>query len=147
MNQEIADIFGTFHDGGIESWEGDLKSLRLKIDCTYLAELIEPEFQYFYILLSALNIFEFHPWEGAVKTEIDDALSPELEIGYANIEDGIVKVSCNQHDEVGIGGMLWIKAASISVQNEIGDQIDPSELYALSDKFWEQWRKDGEVQN
>lgn len=43
MIQEIADIFATFHDGGIESWEGGFEKLNLKIDCICLAQMIDPD--------------------------------------------------------------------------------------------------------
>lgn len=142
MIQEIADIFATFHDGGIESWEGNFSELKLKIDCIYLAQMINPDYEYFFVTLKGIELLEFHPWEQPIRKKLSDVLSPELEIAYSKIEDNIVKVSCHQYDkDLGdAGGELWIKAKSISVQNEDKISISPEDLYALRRKYWNKSR-------
>ncbi len=138
MIQEIADIFATFHDGGIESWEGGFEKLNLKIDCIYLAQMIDQEYEYFFVTLEEIELLEFHPWEGQVIKELSDILSPELEIAYSKVEDNTVKISCHKYDDNwgDVGGELWLKAKSISVRNQGQINIPTEDLYEISRTYW-----------
>lgn len=84
--QDISDIFSIFHDGSIESYSGDYQLLTLKVGCLYLAELIDPTFEYFYLELAEIEVLEFDSWTSPperpniLKTELADIFQSDLEI-------------------------------------------------------------------
>ena len=144
MGNEIADIFATFHDGGITGWNGDLKKLTLTIQCDYLAAQFQEGFENFYVTLENIELIEFDPWmnpinlKKTIKKELSDIFAAELEIGYAKTENEIVSVSCNQHytEFDYCGGTLLIKAKSINIMNHEYEKITPEELYKASENYW-----------
>ena len=146
---EIENIFATFHDGGITEWQGDLKELTLKIECQYLAQEFQDDFENFYITLSNIEHIEFEPWMNSVtlekvnKTELKDIFKAELEIGYAETKNGVVKVSCNQHNTEFdyYGGTLFLKAEKIEIKNHLKQKLIPSDLYKASDNYWNKFSK------
>ncbi len=144
MINEIRDIFATFHDGGIIGWQGDLKQLTLKIECQYLGQEFANGFENFYVILHDIEHIEFEPWMEPItlkvvnKTRLEDIFKAELEIGYAKIVNGMVEISCNQHD-IGFdycGGVLFIKAKNIELQNHLKQKLAPTDLYKASDNYW-----------
>lgn len=101
--QNIADVFQMFHDGTIAGYEGDDSLLRLTIECQYLAEIINPEFELFYIELSEVTKFDLDAWNPIDQPPLilrgfKEALKAELEIGYSDVVDDHVRISCHQHE-------------------------------------------------
>ena len=150
MTKEIEDIFATFHDGVIIEWKGDLKHLTLKIDCEYLGQEFQDDFKYFYITVNNIEHIEFEPWMNPIKlekinkTELNDIFKAELEIGYAETVNGIVKISCNQHNTEFdyCGGNLFLKAESIEIQNHLKQKLIPTDLYNASNSYWNKIREE-----
>jgi hypothetical protein len=60
--EDLADTFSIFHDGCIEDWSGDHQLVRLKIGCQYLAELIDPAYDAFFLDLRGITRLELDPW-------------------------------------------------------------------------------------
>lgn len=149
MKKEIEDIFATFHDGGITEWKGDLKQLTLKIECQYLGQEFQDDFENFYLIINNIEHIELEPWMNPIKlekinkTELNDIFKVELEIGYAETIDGIVKISCNQHDTKFdyCGGNLFLKAESIEIKNHLKQYIKPIDLYNANDSYWNKFRE------
>jgi len=46
---KVADVFNILHDGSIKEWWHNEHVLTLKISCKYLAELIHPDYIFFFI--------------------------------------------------------------------------------------------------
>ncbi|QWG09938.1 hypothetical protein KM029_19850 [Flammeovirga kamogawensis] len=140
----IENIFTTFHDGGITGWEGDLKQLTLKIECQYLGKEFQEGFNFFYLLIYNIEHIELEPWMNPITlkkinwTELKDIFKAELEIGYAETLNGIVKVSCNQHNTNYdyCGGNLLIKAKKIEIKNHLKQKITPTDLFKASENYW-----------
>jgi len=124
--QDMCDIFSIFHDGAIESWEGNKDLLVLTIECHYLAERIDKTFNRFFVELKNIDFIEFEPWPNpidlpvTIKTDLDDIFKAALEILYANVKDEKVVVDCNQH---GVsfdyhGGNLTISCEKIQTYDQ-----------------------------
>jgi hypothetical protein len=149
MINEIEDIFATFHDGGIIEWKGDLKQLTLKIECQYLGQEFQDDFENFYLIINNIEYIEFEPWMNPIKLEkinktgLNEIFKAELEIGYAETINGIVKISCNQHDSEFdyCGGNLFLKAESIEIKNHLKQNIKPIDLYNANDSYWNKFRE------
>jgi len=149
MKNEIENIFATFHDGGITDWKGDLKQLTLKIECQYLGQEFQDDFENFYLIINNIKHIELEPWMNPIKlekinkTELNDIFKAELEIGYAETINGIVKISCNQHDTEFdyCGGNLFLKAESIEIKNHLKQNIKPIDLYNANDSYWNKFKE------
>lgn len=149
MTNEIEDIFATFHDGGITEWKGNLKKLTLKIECQYLAQEFKPDFENFYVIINNIEHIELEPWMNPItlekinKTELKDIFKAELEIGYAETKNGIVKISCNQHDTEFdyCGGNLYLKAERIEILNHLKEKLMPTDLYKTNDNYWNKFNE------
>lgn len=149
MTNEIEDIFATFHDGGITEWKGDLKQLTLKIECQYLGKEFQDDFENFYLLIHNIEHIELEPWMNPItlkkinKTELKEIFKAELEIGYAETVNGVVKISCNQHDTDYdyCGGNLLIKAQNIEIKNHLKQKLSPADLYKASENYWNKFSK------
>jgi len=136
--QEISNILATFHDGGIEDFEGNYSELELKIGCTYLAEIEKEGNEYFFLTITDVNRFEFHHWNGTVTKDLKEIIELDLEIGYSKVEDGIAKTSCNVwiKEEGDSGGELWIEAKYRDLKNQDREPMEPETLYELSKTYW-----------
>jgi hypothetical protein len=143
MTQEVSDIFSTFHDGGIDSFKGDLKKLELKIDCTYLAEIEKKGYRFFYVILSNVNKFEFNILNGEIINEIDKIIELDFEIGSSNVEDDIAKVFCLIHLDHGktTVGELWIQTASTELKNHNKETLQSTDLIKMSNLYWSKSKK------
>ncbi len=149
MTNEIEDIFATFHDRGITEWKGDLKQLTLKIECQYLGQEFQDDFENFYLLIHNIEHIELEPWMNPItlkkinKTELKEIFKAEIEIGYAETVNGVVKISCNQNDTDYdyCGGNLLIKAENIEIQNHLKQKLLPTDLYKASENYWNKFSK------
>ena len=136
--QELLDILGTFHDGGIDGFKGDHTELELQIGCTYLAEIEKEGNQYFFLTITDITRFEFHHWNGEAVKGLKEIIDLDLEIGYSMADNGIVKTSCHvwMEDNDDSGGELWIEANFEDLKNQDKKLISPESLYELSSIYW-----------
>jgi hypothetical protein len=145
MNAEkIKDVFSTFHDGEIAGWEGDKTCLRLKIECEYLAELINPVFNHFHLEITEVQQLIFIPWMNPIEltqeyfVELKDMFQANLEILSAEIANDLVKIYCNQHDTSFdyCGGTLCLNCNDISIFDQRGKEMTIDQLAAISNSYW-----------
>ncbi|MDD2346531.1 MAG: hypothetical protein PHY85_10385 [Bacteroidales bacterium] len=145
---DIRDIFSIFHDGGIVDCKGDFNKLTLTIQCNYLAELINPDFENFYLDLTEINKLDFDPWMNPIDLEkIDfdsheDYLKVDLEILSAEIKDDSIIVTCNQHDTDldFCGGILMISAKNFNLYDHKMTPMTIDQLDLICRKYWDNAR-------
>lgn len=140
---KIEDVFNIFHDGSIEEeYEFKNNTLLLKISCLYLAELVNKDFEYFYIKLSNLKTFSLKPWHRSLDTKaisnISEILNFQLEIKSCDIENNIFNITClSNYIEDNGGGNLLIDADTINVYDETKKEITLSSLISISKNYWD----------
>lgn len=147
VTEQIRDIFGTLHDGGIADWQGDLNVLTLAIDCEYLAKRVNNSFEKFYVELSGIDIIELHPWSKRAematipKTELAEIFEADLEILAAEVQGDVVMIVCNQSDEKFdyTGANLIISCQSIRIFNQDKFPITVDKLKEISKNYWDDW--------
>lgn len=152
VQNDIRDIFSIFHDGGIVDCRGDLQKLTLTIQCNHLAELINPDFENFYLDLIELNKLDFYPWMNPIELEkIDfdsykDYLKVDLEILSAKIKDDLIIVTCNQHDTDldFCGGNLMISAKDFNLYDHKLTPMTIDQLDLISRNYWDNASKSPE---
>ena len=144
-HQNLADIFSIFHDGTITDWSGDLHHLRLTIECQYLAELIDPTFDTFYVELFEIDYLEFEPWPNPldlpviIKTDLHSIFLAELDILNADEKESrYVEIVCNQHDSRYdyCGGRLRVSCQHVSVSDQLNNPLTIDELDILCNRYW-----------
>lgn len=144
---KILDTFTCFHDGGIVEYEGDSKKLVLKIDCTYLAELIEPAFNYFFVELKNVSLFEFEGWLSResgteIINDIESIVKLHPEILSSDIEKGYVEIVCNaDYAENFKQGILKVNSEEITIYNQDKVEISIDSLEQLCSQYWNKHKK------
>ncbi|BDD01373.1 hypothetical protein PEPS_36530 (plasmid) [Persicobacter psychrovividus] len=149
MINNIRDVFSIFHDGGIVDCQGDLNKLILTIQCNYLAELINPDFENFYVDLICVNKLDFDPWMNPIdlkKIEFkshEEYLKVDLEILSSEIEDDYVLITCNQHDTDldYCGGNLIISANDFRLFDHNKNVMTIEELESICRLYWDKFSK------
>jgi len=147
--KNIRDIFSILHDGSIIGWTGDKNLLTLKIDCQYLAKIIAPTFEHFFIELTDINKLVLEPWMNQIDldqecfVELKDIFQAELEILSAEVENDFVKVSCNQSDISFdyCGGTLYIDCKSIKIFDQNKAELTIDKLDEVCKEYWEEFAK------
>lgn len=142
--ENIADTFYAFHDGDIIFEKEDNGNQIWKIECEYLAEMINPKFKLFWIKIYNCKFLQFEPWMNPIElpkeiwTSIKDIFKTELEISSAKEKEGIVEVSCNQHnsDFNFCGGKLSIDCEGIEVFDEHWNLIESDKLGEICNLYW-----------
>lgn len=145
--QDICEIFGCFHDGCVDAWEGNKDLLKLTIGCTYLAELIEPAFNSFYLELEGIDKFAFEPWwrdmqRKDVLTRFEEVFHEDncLEILSADITGEYVTIIVDDfHGELFSGGNLLLSARALRLYDEAGRPMSVGELVAVAKKYWDRF--------
>ena len=145
--EEVRDIFSILHDGTISSWNGDVTSLTLTVECQYLAELIDPSFDRFYVELVEVKELFLSTWPNPADlpeqklVHLKDIFAAELEILSAEIEDGKTVVVCNQHDTDFdyCGGSLVIDCATVKVYDQSKNALTIERLNEVCKSYWDKW--------
>ena len=129
--EEVCKVIAALHDGAIESCEGTYEALWVKVGCTYLAELIEKEFDYFYLRLLAVKKFDFEEYGGQIRQlyNTNDLTDIDIELLSSEIDSECVKTYCTK-------GILWIQCESIEIFDHNERAIVASELYNLAALYW-----------
>ncbi|MFM2387548.1 MAG: hypothetical protein RL660_2305 [Bacteroidota bacterium] len=137
------------HDGVIESWTGSKEKLLLKISCLYLAELINKDFEYFYVEIAEVQKIELDTWINPIEdgpqilTELSDIFKAELEILSAENKDSGVVITCNQpFREINYsGGHLTLNCTSVKVFKQDRNELTIKALKELCTQYWDSFRK------
>lgn len=150
--QDIRDIFSILHDGETAAWRGNEDFLTLSVECEYLASTINKSYTHFYVEFEMIGKLEFYPWRNAslpqiVFTKIDDIFKAPLMILSADIENDIVKITCNAQGNIYDywGGFLLLNCESIKVFDEGKQQLTIDEFDAVSNNFWDEVSKQTEA--
>ncbi|MBP4143212.1 hypothetical protein J3S90_15510 [Flavobacterium sp. P4023] len=142
--ENIRDVFSIFHDGIILNWNGNEELLQLIIDCEYLAQKIDKSFTSFVIELKNIEKIEFNPWMNPInlpqKTfiKIEDIFQTGLEILSADIENEMVKITCNQHNlnYEYCGGTLLLNCKSLKIFDENKNELTIDEINKICEEYW-----------
>ena len=137
------------HDGGISAWTGDKNLLILTVECQYLAKCIDKSFDRFYIELTNVSELFLSTWPNPFDlpvqtlTEPSDIFKAELELLSADIKDGEVIISCNQHDAEFdyCGGNLTISCETIKVFDQSNNELTIDQLDTICKNYWGEWNK------
>lgn len=147
-HQNLADIFSIFHDGTITDWSGDMHHLRLTIECEYLAELINPTFDTFYVELFGIEFLEFEPWPDPVdlpvilQTDIPAIFQTELGILNGEVGENCVKIICETLERnIGyVGGILHLNCSDAGMFNQQQQPITLDRLKEIATIYWNRFQ-------
>jgi hypothetical protein len=143
--QDLEDIFSILHDGSIEEWTGDKTKLTLKVSIIYLAELINPSFEFFYVELLNIKKIELEPWMNPPEIEqkifktLEDIFKVELEINSAKLQGKEILITCLQHNIKFdySGGNLIINCEEAKIYDQSMAFLTIEELNEICNKYWE----------
>lgn len=141
--EHIAQVFSIFHDGSIALEEVTLTYQCWKIDCQYLAEMLQPEYNYFFVKLYGLTLLEFHPWNNDLEAPLAIWASPQqifrddIEILSTVVEEDKVKIygnlSTSDHYS---GGELCINCQGLTIADETQQLLTLSDLKQIATNYW-----------
>lgn len=145
----IQNIFNIFHDGTIETWNGDKSKLTLKISCLYLAQRINKSYEYFYLELINIDTITLNPWtipidaQDIIKTNLQEIFETELEILNAEIENGSVEISVAQsNSNINYsGGILTLNCQEIKIYDHQKVLINLEYLEDICNQYWDGFGK------
>ena len=145
--ENIKNIFSIFHDGSIVSCRLENDSLLMEVEIQYLAERINPQFRRFMICLNEVQNLSFSMWSSNLKSPVIVTSDPEkifkaeLEILKGDIENGNIKVVCDQHSSEFdyCGGEIYFSASSAEVTDEAGKSYSIEALGILCKEYWDDW--------
>jgi hypothetical protein len=145
--EEIAEVFGIFHDGCISGGTKVYRTAKLIVEIEYLAERIRPTYRKFTVQIDDLEQVRFTPWTDDGHPLVPDitgfAEIASLDLGVlsAEAEGSKVRIACTQ-GRPGLGycgGFLEMAAERCSVFDESGREWTLEELRRLSDDYWSDW--------
>ena len=142
--QDIADVFSILHDGFIISYESNDEKILLTVECPYLAERINADYELFYIELKGVKKLEFETWSNPVDLPVQVLIQPkdifqaELEILSAEIIGGNVHVACKQHNTCYdySGGYLFINAKAIKIYDQGKNELTIDVMGKICNEYW-----------
>lgn len=132
--QKINQILNIFHDGVIEGIESNDHHIVLKLSCSYLANLVKPTNEYFYLTFHQVDLFEFHYWDESVVTDISALIDLNLEICHSELTDDCIKVSC--YSDTRSGGELFIQASFQELRTQDLKRLTIQELDQIQKRYW-----------
>ncbi len=140
---EIADVFSIFHDGSIINWAELEDGLELEVSCIYLAELINKDYELFYIKLINIHEIFFEPWyiqqeKDEKITGYDKLFTLHLEIMSGKIMENHIGVFSytRSYPELFSGGILKIGCDYITVFDQKKNALSYSTLDNLCRTYW-----------
>lgn len=140
---DIEDLFNSFHDGSLVIQDRQSNPQIWKIDCEYLAEMIYPTFNFFYLKIYAIQQLSFEPWfDDTSKEKVAwtgsklDAL--DLEILSAKSNGKTIEVIGLEDFVDGIsGGTLSLLCEKIEVFDQQSQSITLEELKVIVELYWQ----------
>lgn len=136
--RKIVEVLSALQESWMEEMRLENGDLNIKVDCAHLAEIIDPAYKYFYLVLKNVDDFYFEPWdedETRVNTVKEvQLLKPDI-INVEAEESGYVKVYSNCTN-VYSGGNLFILANDIKIFDEDFAEVSMVRIMELSEKYW-----------
>ena len=140
---KVADVFDILHDGSVKEWWYHEHVLTLKISCQYLAQLIQPDYNFFFIDLVGTRKVELQPWwdniiENDVLIKLEEIFAGELEILSAKIVQDKVQVACNQRSKTlsYTGGNLILRCENVVIHDEAKTELSLNEFDKICNAYW-----------
>lgn len=129
------------HDGSIRDWSGDRHCLTLQVDCQYLAELIDPSFESFFVELAQIETLHFDAWAEPTRTmtDLDGIFQNDLEILSAASKENRVEITCSCWEPGFRGGTLFLSARSINIFDQQRRELTTAELAGICKKYWDKF--------
>jgi hypothetical protein len=119
-------LFNLFHDGSVLSLHRKKQDIELHIDIQYLAEIVDPAYTYFRVVLQNCRECALRLWDDEERYYDDEhimnMLLRDMEIARASIEHDQVHVHCVGGPK-NPGGSLIISCGSILLFDEGGQEI------------------------
>ena len=140
---KIATVFSLFNNASIVEVQGDLAYLKLKIACQNLAQMIQPNFLYFYITLNHIEYIALVPWatkkNNIVLQDINTIFQNILAIGEVLVmdESDIISIKCYINNREIEGGDLNIQCQDIQIADEENNSISLNDLAYLVKQYWQ----------
>ncbi|WMJ73739.1 hypothetical protein RCC89_11265 [Cytophagaceae bacterium ABcell3] len=137
-SEVIRDVLAIFMEGIFEELSVHHNDINFKIECSYLANIIDPCFKNFYGTLKNVQDIYFIPWddESIVLTSMKEIARVKPDILSVEIEeDGYIKIYGNCLNGF-TGGSLFFKADHIKIYTEEFETISHEALLELTDRFW-----------
>jgi len=146
--QDVADVFSGFHDGVITGFEGDYEKLILIMECQYIAEKVNPNYERFYIELLSVEKLEFDTWRSTEKhpekilSDLRQIFQTELEIMTGKVDDDHVFILCRVDDiDYGYtGGIIRMNCNGIKIHDQGGDELSLGSFHEIVSGYWESAR-------
>ncbi len=135
---KIVEIFSQLQEGFIEEMSLIEGSLNLKIECIHLANQLESNYKYFYVVLKNTKDVYFLPWDDedmSVSSLKDIQLFRPDILNVEQVDNDYIKIYSNC-ENVYSGGCIYILATDIIVFDEALNEIQLKALNELSDKYW-----------
>ena len=139
--EKIANSFYAFHDGDIKLETVEGLNQIWKIECRYLAEIINPKFDCFWIKIFHCQEIQFSPWVEPLEiwTKIQEVFKTELEISSAKVIKGKIEINCHQHN-VNFdfqGGEILLDCKGIEVYDQEWNLIHYEDLRKICKDYWD----------
>jgi hypothetical protein len=149
--ENIRSSFSLFHDGTICGFENYPEKLRLKVDCYYLSERINPEFECFYVELYKPTDFLFEPWSDEdfprkTITDLNTISQSEYNIFTCKIEKEKyhLDVEIEEPKTALIGGTLSFDCDGIKIYDQSNNEMSFEQLSNLSQQYWSEFENQNE---
>jgi hypothetical protein len=141
-SQELEALFSVLHDGGIEEASIKGTNIRLKIGITYLAELIDPKYEFVFLELNDVESVEYHAWadETLILKDWTAIFNLGIEILSAKLNEyGQVEVysKCDDAPDDSLeGGTLILKCKAYKLFDEGQGLISLKTMKDLASRYW-----------
>jgi len=146
--ENIRSTFSIFHDGTICGFENYSDKLKLKVDCYYLSERINREFECFYVVLFKPTKLEFEPWSNKgfsrkIISDLNVITQWEYNIFTCKTETGRYQIDVEIDDPKTdlIGGSLNFDCEGIKIYDQSMNEMTFEQLSELSKQYWIEFEK------
>lgn len=142
--KKIREILAVFQEGVIEEMSLIDKDLNIKVECKYLAEQINQEYNFFYGVLKNVHDVFFVPWEDDMLEirDVQEIRKLRPDILSVDDENSYLKIYSNCREKYS-GGNLYISARAIKIFDEDLNELNFEDLMEISDKYWYSNRAEG----
>ena len=144
---ELSQLFSILHDGVIVEAFTEETSLLFRVEITYLAQRVAPEFTTFLVRLHQAQDLAFVTWPNEASAapqtlrSLTQIFIPPLHILSGDCVGARVQVECNQPatSTPHCGGTLSFLATSADVVDERGKHYSLKDLVEIAEAYWKEW--------
>ena len=142
--EKIANAFYAFHDGDIIFEKEDALNQTWKIECRYLAEMINPKFYFFWVKIFECKEIQFFPWKEPIECwrDIQKISETELEISSAKVIENKIEINCHQHNSKFDfqGGEIILDCKGIEIYDQNWKLLNYDVLRKICKDYWDKYR-------